>query len=156
MTHSSIDSILDPSAIEAIRASSTATCEILDPFTSSFSPVAITLARELTLEQLDVLRELLLNPQSWWFARKRCLPRPAALFRLKSDDASMTVLIEMPCMRWIVTGRWGGFFDPVQDQIREMIKRLFPEYASSSRRSMWKSGAIAQLRATGAADKDFA
>jgi hypothetical protein len=154
MVHSLIDSILDASTIDAIRASSTATCEILDPEASSRSAVPLTAARELTSEQLSELKGLLLDPQSWFFAKKRCLPRATVLFRIQSDECYVTVVIDIACLGWIVTGphgRWGSFFDPVQDKIRAMVKGLFPEYASSSRRSMWKSGAIAQLRATGAA-----
>jgi hypothetical protein len=150
MVHSSIDSILDASTIDAIRASSTATCEILDPEVEEHRPVSLAPARELTPEQLSELKRLLLDPQSWFFAKKRCLPRAAALFRLQSEDCLVTVTIDRPCVGWIVNGprgRWGGFFDPVQDQIWTMVKGLFPEYASPSRRSMWRSGAIAELRA---------
>jgi hypothetical protein len=150
MVDSSIDSILDASTIDAIRASSTATCEILDPEASSRRPVSLTPTRELSSEQLSELKGLLLDPQSWFFAKKRCLPRETALFRLQSDDCYVTVIIDRPCVGWIVNGprgRWGGFFDPVQDQIWALVKGLFPEYASSSRRSMWRSGAIAELRA---------
>jgi hypothetical protein len=69
---------------------------------------------------------------------------------LQSSECDVTVEIDRPCAGWIVTGprgRWGGFFDPVQDQIWSMVKALFPEYASPSRRSMWRSGVIAELRA---------
>ena len=151
MAHSSIDSILDASTIDAIRACSTATCEILDPEASSLRPVPLTPARELTSEQLAGLKDLLLDPQSWFFAAKRCLPRKTARFRLQSDDCYVTVILDRPCVGWTVIGprgRWGGFFDPVQDQIWAMVKGLFPEYASSSRRSMWRAGVIAELRAT--------
>jgi hypothetical protein len=155
--HPSIDSILDASTINAIGASSTATCEILDPFASPRRSVSLTPPRELTSDQLSELKGLLLDPQSWYFAKKRCLPRSVALFRLQSNDSHMTVVIDMPCLGWIVTGprgRWGGFFDPVQDQIRAIVKGLFPEYASTSRRSMWRSGAITELRAAGETVED--
>ncbi len=150
MVHASIDSILDASTIDAIRASAPATCEILDPESELHRPVPLAPARELTSEQLSQLKRLLLNPQSWFFANKRCLPHSVALFRLQSDACYVTVTIDRPCVGWIVNGphgRWGGFFDPVQDQIWAMVKDLFPEYASPSRRSMWRAGAIAELRA---------
>jgi hypothetical protein len=153
MMHSSIDSVLDASTIDAIRASSMATCEILDPEVSSLRPVPLAPARELTPEQLSELKRLLLDPESWFFAKKRCLPRAVALFRLQNDDYYLTVRIDRPCVGWIVTGprgRWGGFFDPVQDQVWAMVKGLFPQYASSSRRSMWRAGVIAELRAAAA------
>jgi hypothetical protein len=149
MVHSSIDSILDATTIDALRASSTATGEILDPHAKSRRPVPLTPARELTSDQLSELRGLLLDPHSWYFARKRCLPRETALFRFQSDNCYVTVLLDISCLGWIVTGprgRRGAFFDPVRDQIQSLLKELFPEFASSSRRSMWKSGAIAELR----------
>ena len=148
--YTSIDSILDASTIDAIRASSTATCEILDPDASSRRPVPLSPPRELTSDQLSELKELLLDPQSWFFATKRCLPRETALFRLQNDDCQVTVTIDRPCVGWVVTGprgRWRGFFDPVQGQIWAMVKELFPEYDSSSRRYMWRAGVIAELRA---------
>ncbi|MFO0865146.1 MAG: hypothetical protein U0744_10935 [Gemmataceae bacterium] len=139
MVHSSIDSILDASTIDAIRLSSTATCEILDPEAEERHPVTLAPPRELASEQLSKLKQMLLDPRSWFFAKKRCLPRSAALFRLHSKNCYVTVTIDRPCVGWIVTGpngRWGGFFDPVQDQVWTMVKELFPEYASPSRRSM--------------------
>jgi hypothetical protein len=74
MMHATIDTILDAWTIDVLRASSTATCEILDPHASSPRSVPLTPARELTAEQVSELRKLLLNPQSWFFAKKRCLP----------------------------------------------------------------------------------
>lgn len=141
--------ILGASTTDSLRASAMATCEMLDPDASSLRPVPLTPARELTSEQLYELKRLLLDPQSWCFAKKRCLPRATALFRLQSSGGYVTVAIDRPCAGWIVTGprgRWGGFFDPVADQIWAMVKGLFPEYASPSRRSMWRAGVIAQLR----------
>lgn len=141
--------ILDSLTIELLRASSTATCEILDPQASSGTSVPLVPGRELSSKQLSELKRLLLDPQSWYFAKKRCFPRETALLRLQSGDCSVTVSIDRPCAGWIVTGprgHWGGFFDPVQDQVWAMIKELFPEYASPSRRSMWRAGAIAELR----------
>jgi hypothetical protein len=116
--------------------------------------VALSPARHLTSEQASELKELLLDPQSWFFAVKRCLPRETALFRLQSDEGEVRVSVGMSCLGWIVTGVhgwWGGFFDPVQDEVRELLKSVFPDYASSSQRSLWRSGMIAQLRATDAA-----
>jgi hypothetical protein len=155
MKHASIDSILDTSTIDALRTSSTATCEILDPDASSPRSVSLTPARELTSDQFCELKELLLDPHSWDFPKKRCLPRETARFRLQTDERYVTVVVDMSCPGWIVTGprgRWGGFFDPVQDQMRALLKGISPEHASSLRRSMWKSGTIARLRATRAED----
>jgi hypothetical protein len=146
-----IQSILAPLTIEALQTSASATCELLDPQASLVRPVALTPARELAPGQVSSLKALVLDPQSWCFPKKRCLPRETSLFRLKSEKGEVRVSVGMPCLNWTVSGpgeRRGGFFDPVHEQVRELLKSLFPEYASSSRRSMWKSGTIARLRAT--------
>jgi hypothetical protein len=150
MAHKPIDVILDPYTIDALRASSVGTCEILDPDASRRTPVWLTPPRKLTADQLAALKALLLDPRSWFFARKRCLPRNTALFRLQSGECRVQIVVGMPCLEWTITGprgSSGGFFDPVAKQVRALLKDLFSEYASPFPRSMWRSGAIAQLRA---------
>ncbi len=152
MLHATIESILKASTIDAIRASANVTCEVLDPDASFARSVALTPARKLTPEQASEFKGLLLDPRSWFFAVKRCLPRENALFRLQGDDHEVSVAVGMSCLGWTVTcpaERRGGFFDPIQDQMRELLKSIFPEFASPSRRSLWRSGLIAQLRAAG-------
>ena len=99
---------------------------------------------------------LLLDPHSWYFAKKRCLPRHTALFRLKGEQGNVKVVLGFSCVGWIVTGpaeRRGGFFDPVAADVRELLKATFPEYASPGRRFVWRSGIIAELRALASAAK---
>jgi hypothetical protein len=148
MNHDTIDGILKPATIEAIRKSSTATCEMLDPEGKPFA--LLVPARRLAKARFVQLKELLLDPASWFFCVKRCLPRQSVLFRLKcSTEKEVTVLVDFPCAGWIVTGpdyRGGGFFDPVEAEVREIIKGTFSEFASPNRRSLWKAGRIAQLR----------
>jgi hypothetical protein len=148
MNHDTIDGILKPATIEAIRASSTATCELLDPMGKPL--VRLLPARSITKTRLGQLKELLLDPASWFFCVKRCLPRQSVLFRLRySAKKEVTVLVDFPCAGWLVTGpayRSGGFFDPVAAQVRELIKATFSEFASRNPRSLWKAGKISQLR----------
>lgn len=148
----SIEAILKPSTIDAIRASAAATCEVLDP--DSVASVALTPAREMAAERCSTLKGLLLDPRSWFFARKRCLPRKTALFRLHGEGGKVRIEVGFSCVGWIVSGpaeRRGGFFDPVEDQVRDLLKATFPEFASPGRRSMWRTGAIAELRALASA-----
>jgi hypothetical protein len=143
------EAILDASTIDAIRTSTRATCVLLDPYSHFRSPVALTSPRELTLEGCSLLKTLLLDSQSWFFACKRCLPRPTALFRLMGGNAAVLVSVDT-CVGWVVTGpeqRHSGFFDPVHDQVRGLLKSTFSEFASPNRQSMWIAGAIAGLRA---------
>ncbi len=55
----------------------------------------------------------------------------------------------MNCSDWLLVGckfRAGGFFDPVHSEISGILKRAFPEIASPSNQSMWKKGAIRELK----------
>ena len=149
MFHESIEAILKPATIDAIRKVSTVTCEVLDPEPESATPVALTPARQVAAEGCATLKDLLLDPRSWFFAEKRCLPRQTALFRLHGERGSVSVVVGFSCLGWIVTGpaeRQGGFFDPVANQVRALLKATFPEFASPGRRSMWRAGTIAELR----------
>jgi hypothetical protein len=154
MFHETIDTILKPSTISAIGASVTATCELLDPERSTVGSVALTPARVVAPAGCSTLKRLLLDPRSWYFAKKRCLPRETALFQLHGEQGSIRLVVGFSCLGWIVTvpaERQGGFFDPVASQIRELLKSTFPEFASPGRRSLWRAGIIAQLRSLASA-----
>jgi hypothetical protein len=146
MTRTSIESILDKHTIDAIRGSRSGTCVILDSDAGLQAIEPLSEPRTLSSDQLSELQELILDPASWFSCVKRCLPRNTAEFRL---ERSISITIGMSCLTWDVTGSgpgMSGFFDPVAGRMRELVKSLFPEYASSLRRSMWRSGVIAQLR----------
>ena len=77
------------------------------------------------------------------------MPKPTAIIRLKSRLGDATVLIGMACEDWdlmVDEEHIGGFFDPVADAVRGILKRTFPEIASSGSQSMWKAGAITRLK----------
>ncbi len=154
MSPDTIENILSPTSIAAIRSSMAATCELLDPQTNVASPVSLTSPRDLPPTQVHLFKELLLDPGSWFFPQRRCLPRQTALFSLRWEQALVRVAISVPCAAWVVTGPdepVGGFFDPVMTPVRELLKSTFPEFASPNRRSMWKAGAIAELRSQASA-----
>ncbi|MBA4018680.1 MAG: hypothetical protein C0483_16055 [Pirellula sp.] len=122
---------------------------MVDPDDGIRNPKPISDPVELSTQDAVLLSKLLLNADSWFFAVKRCLPKGTARIRLTSPLGDATVLIGMPCQDWdvIVDGEHcGGFFDPVDIEMRSLLKRTFPDLASSEARSMWKSGAIKQLK----------
>jgi len=140
---------LKPSTSAAIEASTGGCCQILDPNGTWTRPKVLTAARELDTEQLTSLKGLLLDPDSWYFCVKRCLPRDTALFQTSGSRGTVSVLVGFTCSGWIVTGpreRRGGFFDPVHDKLLGLLKSIFAEHASPNRRSIWRSGTIAELR----------
>ncbi|MEX2558585.1 MAG: hypothetical protein WD403_01665 [Pirellulales bacterium] len=149
MQFASIDRILKPTTIKAIKALTEGTCELVDPDSTAAQPVALTAPREIDADRLARFKELLVDPQSWWFARKRCLPRPTAVVRMRGPKGNVTVSLGFSCVLWIITGRAecrSGFFDPVQHHVREILKSTFPEFASADRRSMWRFGTITHLK----------
>src|SRR5205085_1649508 len=112
------------------------TCQILDPGPRT---VALTPGRELTTEQLDELKRMLLDPESWFFAKKRCMPRAAVEFRLTSEHGNVSIFVEWNCSGWIVTAprqEVGGFFDPIQSELGALLKTIFVDYASPNRKSL--------------------
>jgi hypothetical protein len=134
-------------------------CVLVDPDDISANPKAITDTVELLSDDVRLLAKLLLDVESWFFARKRCLPKGTAIISLSSRDGEAKVLIGMSCEDWeIYAGgtRKGGFFDPVADQVRGILKRTFPDIASSGSRSMWKAGGISTLKQGGLPPQDVA
>jgi hypothetical protein len=68
---------------------------------------------------------------------------------MQGPQGDTTVVIDS-CEGWAVLGRserCGGFFDPVADEVRMLLKSIFPELASRERRSLWKAGSLKQLQA---------
>jgi hypothetical protein len=122
---------------------------LIDPEDISGNPQPITDAIELSTDDVLLLATLLLDVESWFFACKRCVPKGTAVINLTSHTGEMKLLIGMSCLDWEIRVdgyRQGGFFDPVADQVRGILKRSFPEIASPYARSMWTSGAISKLK----------
>jgi len=144
-----ITDILDARSVAILRSVTAGDCALVDPDDGLRNPREITKRTELAADDLRLLVSLLLDVDSWFFATKRCLPRGTAVIRLTSDVGDATLLIGMSCDDWEVTSgghRTGAFFDPVADDVRGILKRAFPEIASPESRSMWRAGAIAQLK----------
>ncbi len=149
MQHNDINTILKSATVGAISTLTTGTCELIDPYSTEGYPVQLTSPRKMDTHTITQFIGLLLDPNSWCFPRKRCLPRPTASFQMTGVRGNIIVLIEFSCSGWIVdgpNGRSSGFFDPVHYQIRNILKSIFWEYASDDPRSLWRRGAIIELR----------
>lgn len=145
----SISDILSEELIVALRNASGATCGLVDPDDHSRLPRLITESVELLSSDLKLLTKLLLDVESWYFARKRCLPKRTAIVTIKSGAGDSRLHIGMNCADWLLVGcghRAGGFFDPVRNEVRNVLQRAFPDIASPHGRSMWKQGAIHELK----------
>lgn len=135
--------------IDFLRTAKHGTCALLDPDCHAVKPKLISETVVIDKSDLNLLVSLLIDVNSWCFARKRCLPRSTAIVKLESKTANAKLCIGMRCADWILVGmrmRAGGFFDPVRGEIQGILKRAFPELASNHSQSMWKQGAITKLK----------
>ena len=154
-----ITDILDIKSLSILRSVTGGSCVLVDPGDISITAIPISDAVELSTDDARLLARLLLDVESWYFARKRCLPKGTAIIHLNSRGGDAKLMIGMSCEDWELRAagnRKGGFFDPVADQVRGILKRTFPDIASSGARSMWKSGAISQLKKSFLAQQDEA
>lgn len=122
---------------------------MVDPDDVTDNPRPITDAVQLNKVDALLIAKLLLDVESWYYARKQCLARGTAIIELNSGDGEAQLLIGMLCEGWdlrVDSSCQGGFFDPVADQVRGVLKRTFPEIASPDARLMWTSGAIQKLK----------
>jgi hypothetical protein len=129
--------VLDRESIAILQTVTSGTCALVDSEEMSRTPREITEQRILQEGDAQRLAELMLNIDSWFFAAKRCLPKGTATVRLFARAGDATVRIGMACADWELSTAhnsvW-GFFDPVADDVRDILKRAFPEFASSERR----------------------
>ena len=154
-----IDDILEVKTLAVLQSVTGGSCALVDPDDGLISPTPITAFVELATDDARLLTGLLLDVKSWFFASKRCLPRATAVIDLNSHAGDAKLMIGMPCEGWdlrVGHDRAGGFFDPVANQVRGILKRTFPEIASTGARSMWKAGAIAKLKQDALARQDVA
>ena len=140
--------IYKPETVALIESVKSGSVHLIGQPNGSVKSISLTEPRDLTPEQLVLLRDLLLDADSYFFARKRCIPKPTARFRLNGDDGYVTITAGFACSGWIIQSphdRTGSFFDPVRDSVLGLVKQLFPEYASPNRRSVWRAGAMKSL-----------
>ena len=143
-----LERIYKTETVSLIESVSSGSVHLIGQPKGSVKSIALTEHRDLTADQLTFLRDLLLDTNSYFFARKRCIPKPTAKFQLDGDDGYVTVTVGFACSGWIIQSsrdRTGSFFDPVRDSMLRLVKQLFPEYASPSNRSVWRAGVIKSL-----------
>ena len=143
-----LDRIYKPETVSLIESVSAGSVHLIGQTNGSVKSIALTERRDLTADQLALLRDLLMDADSYFFARKRCIPKPTAKFRLDGDGGYVTVTVGFACSGWVIQAprdRTGSFFDPVRDSVLGLVKQLFPEYASPNNRSVWRAGVIKSL-----------
>lgn len=143
----SISDILNDRSLETLRGITSAKAALVDPQGGAVVR-EITLYKNLSDDDAQLLICLLTDVESWSFCLKRCLPVPTALVNLSGQLGNATLSIGIRCQDWhLVIGsqRQTGFFDPVAADVRGILKRTFPQVASPNARSIWRSGVIGTL-----------
>ncbi len=148
-----IKEFLTQETIKRLRNVNSGMCTLLDPETpdelrEQHRWIEITEPRKLIADDLELLCQLLLDPNSWHRCRKRGLPEDSAIFSLESNHGMVKLLIDVPLSHWNVLephdGGW-AFFDPVADQVLSIMKRTYPGLASKEPREFWKEGILDAL-----------
>lgn len=148
-TRESISDILSDRSLETLQEITSAEVALVDPEAVLGAYREITLYQTVSDSDVQLLAKLLMDVTSWSFCIKRCLSKPTAQFHLSGDFGNATLSIGMNCREWVLTTdsqRQGGYFDPVVNDVRGVLKRTFPRIASSDVRSMWRSGVLKRLR----------
>ncbi|QDU05190.1 hypothetical protein V6x_49260 [Gimesia chilikensis] len=144
-----ISSYLPERTIKRLRCVESGTCVLLDPNPPDWKRAEITAPRELAATDVELLSQLLLDPDSWYRCKKRCLPSETAIISLEAISGKVNVFIDMSCAGWRVLkpshAQSSAFFDPVYQEVRSILQRTFPELASPHSRALWKQGVIQDL-----------
>ena len=75
-----LDRIYKPETVSLIESVSAGSVHLIGQPNGSVKSIALTEPRDLTADQLALLRDLLLDADSYFFARKRCIPNPPPSF----------------------------------------------------------------------------
>ena len=148
MYRDSIQEILGPKTISAVTQGNRVECYIVHEERRGSLLVELMRGPVLTVQQIEVLRSLILDARSHFFAVKRCLPVANIRFDFLDAAERLELIVGFSCRDWEFRcgdERKGSFFDPVQDRLLILVKNLFPDYASPNRRYLWRQGAISEL-----------
>ncbi|HAW26854.1 MAG TPA: hypothetical protein DCY03_01870 [Planctomycetaceae bacterium] len=145
-----ITGILTSQTIKRLQHVKSGTCLLIDPECSILEIKEITKPRDLSASDVELLCKLMLDANSWYRCKKRCIPRNTAIISLDSPSGNVDVLIGIPCHHWRILKplKESGaffFFDPIIEEIQMILKRTFPDLASPYKRSMWKQSVIRKL-----------
>jgi hypothetical protein len=141
--------ILPPEVLAALSPVGSARCDLIDPDDFSRDSPAVLDSAEIILDDAGSLVRLLSDENSWWFAKKRCLPSGTAIVEFNSPLGQSRLWIGVRCSDRVLhfgNKEYWGIYDPVRNEVVEILKRVFPTIASPGPRSMWKRGAIAKLK----------
>jgi hypothetical protein len=110
----------------------------------------ITPWRNLTPSQAGDLRQILLDPHSYWNGwpkYRRLPPRPGFAVQVSGPDGEADLLVDLHNPGWELfcsdEAYWG--FNFAGPRLAALAKAVFPEHASLSFTSLWKRGAIKHL-----------
>jgi hypothetical protein len=111
---------------------------------------------ELTAEQITSLREMALEPLSYYDGRpifKRLPSVPEFAFRLHRGKSTLDLLVDLhnPGWEFFCETERHCDWNWVGGEIIAIAKALFPEHASPNARSVWKRGAMKTLAGVAAA-----
>jgi hypothetical protein len=110
----------------------------------------LTAWRTLTDSQTSELRDILLDPLSYWNGwpkYRRFPPRPGFAVKLRGANGEADLLIDLHNPGWELLcsneAYWG--FNFAGPRLAAIAKAVFPEYASQHLTSVWKRDAIKSL-----------
>lgn len=136
--------------LDAIYVLETGTCQIADPQSFAHQPELLTKPRDVDSAIIERFKGLLLDRHSWLCVAKRCLPpRPDVFFRMRGPNSIVLVTLSFNCSDWKIrvgATQCRGFFNPVRRKLMQLVKSIYPEYASEKPDSLWRADVIQQLK----------
>lgn len=148
-----VEQILGPETLKAVEGFDAASACIISKSVQCKTVVEatpITTARALLPEDCEALRQILLEPTSYWNGRpkyRRLPPKAGFAISILHNHRELGLLIDLmnPGWTFYCDGEFYWGFNFANKSLVPFAKSIFPEYASSAKQSVWKKGAIATL-----------
>lgn len=119
-------------------------CRLIEDF------IPLTLRRQLSEAQNIFLKEILLNPKSYWHGNpvyRRFPPVPGLGIEIFTQQLRVHLLVDLQNPGWTMhcesEDLWG--FNFAGPKLAKLAKEIFPEYASPHKAAVWRKGAIKEL-----------
>jgi len=151
-----VEKILGPRTLRIVQAPEKVQCLILRK-TSDYSRgrkigdfVALTERRSLNDSQIETLRKIITDPESYWNGwpkYRRYPPRPGFAFEIFGAKSAVHLLVDLQNPGWEFSCDHEAYnrFNFAGPRLARLAKALFPEYASPSHGSVWRQGIIKEL-----------